>query len=121
MKFYIEFDNETEKEIIDYLKSMDREEKSALKETLKYRVYKRRQDEIDREEQEKERSALWEKQRSCKHDFKERYRDKYDDDGEPYCDGDGEYQVFERVEYVCSKCEEVRVKFEGSNPWSYEG
>lgn len=115
MRFYIEFDDEMEKEIIGFLKNMEREEKSFLKAEMKNLVYEKREEEKEKEQKAKERAVLWEKQRKCNHDFQEYSRNNRDSEGERYWDDDGEYSTVERVVYECSKCEKVEVKMEYSN------
>ncbi|MGM2611484.1 hypothetical protein [Bacillus cereus group sp. BceL008] len=116
MKITIEFNEEDDKMYIDYIKKLDREEKRELKEEAKYAIYNMINEEFDREKRAKENWEKMMKQQKCEHDFKEVDRSRYDYDGEPYVDEDGEFMTAECVSYHCKKCDATTSKMDYSNP-----
>lgn len=110
MKFVIYFDEEQDKDIIEYLKDADKEYKDHLRETGREAIAEYIRDEI----KEKELSL---KRMKCNHEYKEYKRSSYDEsDGERYWDDDGNYDTVEKVHYECKHCGQYKSEFKYSDP-----
>lgn len=110
MKLVLNFDEERDKDLIDYIKNYD---KAFLRDIGKDAIAEYIRDEIERKETRRIQSK-------CKHDYKETSRSCYDENGERYYDDDGEYRIVEWVTWRCKKCDHWKGDYVYSDSrWDY--